>query len=92
MGPDPRARAVTRERERERERRRPRRSFGVVRSSIEGVDARRRRDDGKEDDGKGKGKMIRLRATGDGGVSRATREGRTRGVDSESKSEGENEE
>ena len=36
--------------------------------------------------------MIRLQATGDGGVSRATRERRTRGVDSESKSEGENEE
>ena len=63
--------------------RRARRSFGVVRSSIEGVDATRRRDDGKEDDGKGKGKMITV-DKGDGGVSRATRERRTRGVDSES--------
>ena len=74
MGPDPRARAVTRERERERERRRPRRSFGVVRSSIEGVDARRRRDDGKEDDGKGKGKMITGGGDGGVGLSRDARE------------------
>ncbi len=72
MGPDPRARAVTRERERERERRRPRRSFGVVRSSIEGVDARGRRDDGKEDDGKGKGKMITV-GGGRRGLSRDAR-------------------
>jgi len=37
---------------------------------------------GKKTMGKGKGKMITV--GGDGGVSRATRERRTRGVDSES--------